>query len=64
VAAVVVAATVAVAVAAVVKAAVATAVVVVGVKAAAVATNTDLRSHTKGPAGPFFMVTVSAPFEP
>jgi hypothetical protein len=52
-----------VAVAAVVKAAVATAVVV-GVKAAAVATNTDLRSHTKGPAGPFFMVTVSAPFEP
>jgi FtsH-binding integral membrane protein len=52
------------AVAAVVKAAVATAVVVVGVKAAAVATNTDLRSHTKGPAGPFFMVTVSAPFEP
>jgi FtsH-binding integral membrane protein len=61
---VVVAATVGVAVAAVVKAAVATAVVVVGVKAAAVATNTDLRSHTKGPAGPFFMVTVSAPFEP
>jgi hypothetical protein len=46
-----------------VKVVAATAVVaVVVVMAAAVATNTDLRSHTKGPAGPFFMGTALAPF--